>query len=47
MPKDACTTAHFYPMWGMQWCSMKITGDVRDYAKEHGFGEAIGEGMAN
>jgi phosphomethylpyrimidine synthase len=35
-------------MCGPKFCSMKITQDVRDYAKEHGVGEAeaLNEGMA-
>jgi phosphomethylpyrimidine synthase len=35
-------------MCGPKFCSMKITQDVRDYAKEHGVGEseALVEGMA-
>ena len=48
LPKDAHKTAHFCSMCGPKFCSMKITQDVRDYAKEHGLGEteAIGAGMA-
>jgi phosphomethylpyrimidine synthase len=35
-------------MCGPKFCSMKITQDVRDYAKAHGVGEseALDEGMA-
>lgn len=32
--------AHFCSMCGPRFCSMKITQDVRDYAKEHGLGTA-------
>ena len=34
-------------MCGPNFCSMKITQDVRDYAKEHGMGEdeALEKGM--
>jgi len=48
LPKDAHKTAHFCSMCGPKFCSMKITQDVRDYAKEHGVGEdaALDEGMA-
>jgi phosphomethylpyrimidine synthase len=48
LPKDAHKTAHFCSMCGPKFCSMKITQDVRDYAKEHGVGEseALVEGMA-
>ncbi len=33
MPKEAHKTAHFCSMCGPKFCSMKITQDVRDYAK--------------
>ncbi|MDR7133540.1 phosphomethylpyrimidine synthase [Lysobacter niastensis] len=48
LPKDAHKVAHFCSMCGPHFCSMKITQDVRDYAKEHGMGEdaALAEGMA-
>ena len=48
LPKDAHKTAHFCSMCGPKFCSMKITQDVRDYAKAHGVGEAeaLDEGMA-
>ncbi|HNR92484.1 MAG TPA: phosphomethylpyrimidine synthase ThiC, partial [Dokdonella sp.] len=48
LPKDAHKTAHFCSMCGPKFCSMKITQDVRDYAKEHGLGEtqALDAGMA-
>jgi phosphomethylpyrimidine synthase len=48
LPKDAHKTAHFCSMCGPKFCSMKITQDVRDYAKEHGVGEneALQSGMA-
>ena len=47
LPKDAAKTAHFCSMCGPKFCSMKITQDVRDYAREHGVDEtaALGEGM--
>ena len=42
-------TAHFCSMCGPQFCSMKITEDVRAYAREKGIDEksAITEGMAD
>jgi phosphomethylpyrimidine synthase len=48
LPKEAHKTAHFCSMCGPKFCSMKITQDVRDYAKAHGVDEsaAISEGMA-
>jgi phosphomethylpyrimidine synthase len=48
LPKDAHKTAHFCSMCGPKFCSMKITQDVRDYAKEHGVGEseALSDGLA-
>jgi phosphomethylpyrimidine synthase len=48
LPKDAHKVAHFCSMCGPHFCSMKITQDVRDYAKEHGVEEsaAIDTGMA-
>ena len=33
MPKDAHKSAHFCSMCGPKFCSMKITQNVRDYAK--------------
>src|SRR5258706_78905 len=47
LPKDAAKHAHFCSMCGPHFCSMKITQDVRDYAKEHGVGEkeALARGM--
>ncbi len=48
MPKESGKVAHFCSMCGPKFCSMKITQDVRDYAKEHGMdtAEAIETGMA-
>ncbi|WP_395647067.1 phosphomethylpyrimidine synthase ThiC [Terricaulis sp.] len=43
LPKDAHKTAHFCSMCGPKFCSMKITQDVRDYAKAK---EAQEAGMA-
>jgi len=36
LPKDSAKVAHFCSMCGPKFCSMKITQDVRDYAREHG-----------
>ena len=48
MPKASAKVAHFCSMCGPHFCSMRITQDVRDYAKEHDmkdFGIAVKEGM--
>ena len=47
LPSDGAKVAHFCSMCGPQFCSMKITQDVRDYAAEKGLDsvEAIEEGM--
>jgi phosphomethylpyrimidine synthase len=47
LPADNAKTAHFCSMCGPQFCSMKITQDVRDYAQKQGVGEreALDEGM--
>ncbi len=50
MPKEAHKSAHFCSMCGPKFCSMRITQDVRDYAAEHGIGDAsqaIEAGMAD
>ncbi|NNH38815.1 phosphomethylpyrimidine synthase ThiC [Acinetobacter terrae] len=36
MPKEAHKSAHFCSMCGPKFCSMKITQNVRDYAKNQG-----------
>ncbi|BAP56468.1 thiamine biosynthesis protein ThiC [Thioploca ingrica] len=36
LPKAAAKTAHFCSMCGPQFCAMKITQDVRDYAQQKG-----------
>ncbi len=48
LPKDSAKVAHFCSMCGPKFCSMKITQDVRDYAKAHGLeaNEAVAAGMA-
>ena len=47
MPKDAHKVAHFCSMCGPNFCSMKITQDVRDYAAKQGITEedALQKGM--
>lgn len=47
LPKDNAKVAHFCSMCGPNFCSMKISQDVRDYAKENGLDseEAIEKGM--
>ncbi|MGH8353818.1 MAG: phosphomethylpyrimidine synthase ThiC [Pseudomonas sp.] len=48
LPKDSAKVAHFCSMCGPKFCSMKITQEVRDYAKEHGLtgdSESIKKGM--
>ncbi len=37
LPAEGAKTAHFCSMCGPTFCSMKITGDVRKYAEEHGY----------
>jgi len=39
LPKDAHKVAHFCSMCGPNFCSMKITQDVRDYANRQGTNE--------
>ncbi|MGB3423226.1 MAG: phosphomethylpyrimidine synthase ThiC [Castellaniella sp.] len=48
LPKDSMKVAHFCSMCGPKFCSMKISQDVRDYAKENGLDEAaaLARGMA-
>jgi phosphomethylpyrimidine synthase len=47
LPAEGAKVAHFCSMCGPKFCSMKITQDVRDYAKEQGLTEekALNEGM--
>ncbi|WP_024326711.1 phosphomethylpyrimidine synthase ThiC [Thioalkalivibrio sp. AKL19] len=47
LPKDAHKVAHFCSMCGPNFCSMKITQDVRDYAAAQGVSEdeALKKGM--
>lgn len=36
LPAEPAKTAHFCSMCGPKFCSMRITQDIRDYAREHG-----------
>ncbi|WP_257351358.1 phosphomethylpyrimidine synthase ThiC [Pseudalkalibacillus decolorationis] len=47
LPAEGAKTAHFCSMCGPKFCSMRISQDIRDYAKEKGLDtkEAIDEGM--
>ncbi len=47
LPKDSAKVAHFCSMCGPQFCSMKISQDVRDYAAAQGVSEneALEKGM--
>jgi phosphomethylpyrimidine synthase len=48
MPHESHKVAHFCSMCGPHFCSMKITQDVRDFARAHQLGDlqmAIEEGM--
>ena len=47
LPADGAKIAHFCSMCGPNFCSMKITQDVRNYAKANGMGEtdALSKGM--
>jgi phosphomethylpyrimidine synthase len=47
LPKDSAKVAHFCSMCGPHFCSMKITEDVREYARGKGIGEndALEEGL--
>ncbi len=48
LPAEGAKVAHFCSMCGPQFCSMKITQDVRDYAAKLGVDEkqALDKGMA-
>ena len=47
LPKDAHKVAHFCSMCGPQFCSMKITQEVREYARNRGVveGDALAVGL--
>ena len=48
LPASGAKVAHFCSMCGPKFCSMRITQDIRDYAREHGVDEhtAVQLGMA-
>jgi phosphomethylpyrimidine synthase len=39
LPAAGAKVAHFCSMCGPKFCSMRITQDIRDYARDHGLGE--------
>ena len=47
LPKDSMKSAHFCSMCGPHFCSMKITREVRDYARDRGLAqdEALASGL--
>ncbi|MDD2702148.1 MAG: phosphomethylpyrimidine synthase ThiC, partial [Sideroxydans sp.] len=47
LPKESAKVAHFCSMCGPQFCSMKISQDVRDFAAAQGVDEqtALQKGM--
>ncbi|MES5055901.1 phosphomethylpyrimidine synthase ThiC [Bacillus velezensis] len=47
LPAEGAKTAHFCSMCGPKFCSMRISQDIRDYAKENGLteDEAFNEGL--
>lgn len=47
LPAEGAKTAHFCSMCGPKFCSMRISQDIRDYAKDKELNEwdAIQEGM--
>ena len=47
LPKDAHKVAHFCSMCGPNFCAMKITQEVRNYAANRGIdpASALAEGM--
>jgi phosphomethylpyrimidine synthase len=50
LPKDSAKVAHFCSMCGPQFCSMKISQDVRDYAAGKGIGDvddALEQGLSD
>jgi len=49
LPKDSAKVAHFCSMCGPKFCSMRITQEVREYAREQGVAaeEALRKGLAD
>lgn len=48
LPQDSAKTAHFCSMCGPNFCSMRISDDIRKFAEEQGVttDEALAQGMA-
>ena len=40
LPADGAKVAHFCSMCGPKFCSMELTQQVRDYARDHGVSDA-------
>jgi phosphomethylpyrimidine synthase len=49
LPQDSAKTAHFCSMCGPNFCSMRISDDIRKFADEQGLSEeaALAQGMAD
>lgn len=45
LPQESGKVAHFCSMCGPKFCSMKISQEVRDYAKENPALQTLGEGI--
>jgi phosphomethylpyrimidine synthase len=47
LPAEGAKVAHFCSMCGPKFCSMELTQQVRDYARDHGVAEtdAVQAGM--
>jgi phosphomethylpyrimidine synthase len=47
LPQEAAKVAHFCSMCGPQFCSMKVTQDVREYAEKQNLNEkeALAKGL--
>ena len=48
LPQESAKSAHFCSMCGPNFCSMKITQDIRDYASKHNIKDikiAVEKGM--
>ena len=41
LPQDGAKNAHFCSMCGPRFCSMKISEEVREYAKQQGVDEGV------
>ncbi len=47
LPSEPAKKAHFCSMCGPHFCSMRISQDVRDYAKDHGLDTALSPGRGH